>query len=668
MLASSASAMAFDWNGYISINPNPDMKVESLSGFSSFIINYDKNEVSVDTSVGMPYLTNTDTNVITYANSVQLWDMALQYMDQYAVQAVFPTLTEYGQYTLTLPAGLMKAASDGDTNPEMIFNYKVVDPNAPLDLPPLELISVDPAAGTALEAPGTLEGRVYTIDTNLNKEIAYIESSWYDVTDPDAPVFIATATNQHVDENGLIPDTPLEVSKVSVGGEKMYIGHSYEMRVKCYNEYTFNKKLVGELTINYTGACEEYIYSDIKIISVSPNPEEYYIEEPSQAKFSLMFSGPVTIDETLSGIPVDIFTKSSYESITSNEDKTEYTFVIPESVLKEIVVVNCFVVARDAEGRTVLPSAELKNYENGSDDEAGIMLSYTSAVSYKELTVTPESGTYSELKRFRVSCAINGSECEIGQSWQAFPYIVKGRNVVYQFNLENDIETDPDADYFDPYYYIDLVLPEAITESGNYALIIPAATFSVVHNGYDQYNSKSTVISYIVKGNEEDKVVYDLESTITPAPDSDVESISYFKVSFNESVGLDKYDAYLLDEQGNQIAKADIAYDEDYLNSQDFHITFSPAITEDGVYTLYIPQGTWYNEAYFMEGRGHSNPEIRANYSIKAVGVDTIAADRLSGDVYDITGKLVVRNASALQIDNLDKGIYIINGKKVVVK
>lgn len=117
MLASSASAMAFDWNGYISINPNPDMKVESLSGFSSFIINYDKNEVSVDTSVGMPYLTNTDTNVITYANSVQLWDMALQYMDQYAVQAVFPTLTEYGQYTLTLPAGLMKAASDGDTNP-----------------------------------------------------------------------------------------------------------------------------------------------------------------------------------------------------------------------------------------------------------------------------------------------------------------------------------------------------------------------------------------------------------------------------------------------------------------------------------------------------------------------------------------------------------------------
>lgn len=40
MLASSASAMAFDWNGYISINPNPDMKVESLSGFSSFIINY----------------------------------------------------------------------------------------------------------------------------------------------------------------------------------------------------------------------------------------------------------------------------------------------------------------------------------------------------------------------------------------------------------------------------------------------------------------------------------------------------------------------------------------------------------------------------------------------------------------------------------------------------
>lgn len=670
MLTTSASMMAFDWNGYESINPDPATTVEYFYEFNSVIINYGANEVSVDASAGMPYLTRTESNAVTYAESAQLWQMALEYMGQYAIQINFPDLTEYGDYTLTVPAGIMTAG--GESNPEMTFKYKVVDPNAPLDLPPLELISVDPAQGSALESPGASEGRTYTINTNLNKEIAYLEASWYDVTDPDNIIYIAETSSQHLDDNGEIPDTPLEFMKISSGGDKMYIGHQYEMRVKCYNSYGYNKKSVGELIITYTGACEEYIYSDIQLISIAPNPNDYIIEAPEEGKFYVKFSGPVTIDETLSNMPIDIVTSSPYESITPNEDNTEFTFVIPESVLNQTTVVNCNVVAHDAEGRAVLPCEEYAYMTNGSEEKAGVMISYQSGVANKPLTVSPESGTYSELTRFRLSCSINGTDYEIMPSWMDYPYITKGRERVYTFNLENDIETDPEAGYFDPIYWMDLVLPEAITEPGNYALIIPSNSFALSNGGYDQYNSKSMVISYTIEGGEVPEVVYDLEGTITPAPGSDVESISEFKISYPEDVYIVGYDVYLLDEQGNEVAKAEkIEFDpNDWDNCHDVFITFTPAVTEDGEYTLYIPQGTIGDETYGMENgvTGRANPDIRAQYSIKAVGVDTIVAEGVTGDVYDITGKLVVRDASATQINGLDKGIYIINGKKVVVK
>lgn len=49
-------------------------------------------------------------------------------------------------------------------------------------------------------------------------------------------------------------------------------------------------------------------------------------------------------------------------------------------------------------------------------------------------------------------------------------------------------------------------------------------------------------------------------------------------------------------------------------------------------------------------------------------GVGTATNANLSSAVYDLTGRLVLVNASDDQIRKLNKGIYIVNGKKVVVK
>ena len=39
-----------------------------------------------------------------------------------------------------------------------------------------------------------------------------------------------------------------------------------------------------------------------------------------------------------------------------------------------------------------------------------------------------------------------------------------------------------------------------------------------------------------------------------------------------------------------------------------------------------------------------------------------------TNDVYDLTGRQIIANATSEQIQKLDAGIYIVNGKKVLVK
>ena len=48
-------------------------------------------------------------------------------------------------------------------------------------------------------------------------------------------------------------------------------------------------------------------------------------------------------------------------------------------------------------------------------------------------------------------------------------------------------------------------------------------------------------------------------------------------------------------------------------------------------------------------------------------GVAAVASPR-SNDIYSIDGRLLISNASQAQVSGLTKGIYIMNGKKLVVR
>jgi hypothetical protein len=50
------------------------------------------------------------------------------------------------------------------------------------------------------------------------------------------------------------------------------------------------------------------------------------------------------------------------------------------------------------------------------------------------------------------------------------------------------------------------------------------------------------------------------------------------------------------------------------------------------------------------------------------VSVEDIIAEATSFDVYTLNGVCVLRNASAEDVKLLDKGVYIINGRKVALR
>ena len=96
-------------------------------------------------------------------------------------------------------------------------------------------------------------------------------------------------------------------------------------------------------------------------------------------------------------------------------------------------------------------------------------------------------------------------------------------------------------------------------------------------------------------------------------------------------------------------------------------IKFKNEYTEAGTYVLEIPEGAISND-----DTKKVNPALSYTYTIAenpGVGVETVeTAEALRGDVYTTAGVLVLRNADAEAVKTLERGIYIINGRKFVVK
>ena len=173
--------------------------------------------------------------------------------------------------------------------------------------------------------------------------------------------------------------------------------------------------------------------------------------------------------------------------------------------------------------------------------------------------------------------------------------------------------------------------------------------------------------------------------------EGEVTELSVFNVTFESlksSEGMSYVGGFdeskvveVLDAEGNQVATAEMevvnsVYREEYEGevyefeypSSVAKFTLNKTITEPGTYTFVIPEATVFNEGYYPDSEDFGigwgalyNPEVRLVYTIKdASAISGVEVEAANGKVYNLQG---VRVGNKLQ-----KGVYIVNGKKVYVK
>ncbi|MDE6741756.1 MAG: hypothetical protein K2J58_05440 [Muribaculaceae bacterium] len=224
-------------------------------------------------------------------------------------------------------------------------------------------------------------------------------------------------------------------------------------------------------------------------------------------------------------------------------------------------------------------------------------------------------------------------------------------------------------------------LNEPITKAGSYNVVIPA--HNIINGDYFESDGKEGLCNpeyhllYTIEGND-DPVVDPAEqevfnyTEVSPADGSVVNELSSISLWFPDVVmTMDDiayvYKADALESDPVSTASVNWTMTDDLL----INVDLKTPVLEAGDYVVVIPARTISNLEYAdSDGKnGICNPEIRLSYTVDptstAVEAVSVAA---AVDVYDVHGRLVLHNASAADVKTLTKGIYVVGGRKVVVK
>lgn len=146
------------------------------------------------------------------------------------------------------------------------------------------------------------------------------------------------------------------------------------------------------------------------------------------------------------------------------------------------------------------------------------------------------------------------------------------------------------------------------------------------------------------------------------------------EISIDEAA---KFTLTLADDLKATAVDADVAvsFTRININTPDVHY-YTPSLGENGEviltamagdelgageYSLVIPEGT------FSVG-DVKNPEFTYTFTLKTNAIDAVYGDASAFDIYTATGIVVVRNGNADDVNALAPGLYIINGKKVLIR
>ena len=211
---------------------------------------------------------------------------------------------------------------------------------------------------------------------------------------------------------------------------------------------------------------------------------------------------------------------------------------------------------------------------------------------------------------------------------------------------------------------VTITLADEITEYGKYQIVVPAGVI------FDKYYTGEDAIMTGATGNEEFVLdyqvgIFSFVSTL-PATTQSVKSLNEVTVFMSDRVGgvLDgaKINVY---KDGDKTAAYRTATLEILnTNANEVTLILNKEITANGQYTFEIPANVIFDKYYTGEDAimtgAQGNPAIEFTYTVDTtVGISGVTTEGADEAIYNIGG---------VRMQKAGNGLYIINGKKVVIR
>ncbi|MDE6655143.1 MAG: hypothetical protein K2K37_12245 [Muribaculaceae bacterium] len=455
---------------------------------------------------------------------------------------------------------------------------------------------------------------------------------------------------------------------------------SYEPRMVVSAYYTANNYNMGDdpaetYEFFFHGTQIPFSYSDIKFESIDPAPNTELVFS-DDIVFTVKFDGLVSIDPEVSGVVLGMGAgmlpfKKMEAVADESSDQTDYAntwLLYPDmSALGDRTSIEISIKAFDEDGKLVEGNMGGEEY-----DYLAFEYPLVNLASLLDLDITPAAGDVTELSKFVLS--YDGKAVSVNYSYTGdeFVRIVSNKGkAVYEINRD-DMEPVSDVigtdDQGNPIYSeittIEFSVNPAITEEGEYTLYIPANYFNI-GDQFDVHGNAAAEIAYTIGG----QVAVAHELTVTPEA-GNVSALDRIDISAEDiESAMPDYEKSITitDAEGNEVFAAtgaeidETAFNWDTWEFNGFYI--EPNIVEPGVYTLSIPAGM------FAFADETTNDALTAVYTITTTSIGMVAVETADVyNVYTVAGVCVLSTADAADLSTLRPGLYIINGKKILVK
>ncbi|MDE5808063.1 MAG: hypothetical protein K2H76_08085, partial [Muribaculaceae bacterium] len=476
----SASAFAFPT---ITVNPEPDKTYDNVAYLANVQLNCNEPFSIVSDAASKPYFDNWDTG--DQIDCITFEDLDFYGSVLHKIDFNESDFSDNGEWVLTIPKGCLKDGA-GNLNEDILeFHYTLNDPNIGLgNFPKIELISSNPANGALLPYWGESLGKI-TFKTSDDAAVNYIDWFLYDITegtDEASREYLRQGEENRIDVNRTFGDDSDQWANglfITIGGanEKLIEGHTYRLLLRfcgigydpVTNQYPSPQQKAASLEletyIDFKGQSKGTEYSPYKVDMVSPNPEDYEIDNIDLGMFTVYYTGPVkpttfVYSEGQGMGTAGAGTYSPASEADANGYADAWDFKFDESLLKGSTgTISVTIEAVDADGLPV------KGNGGFSTDDFEYHMDWQCNLGADVLvSVEPKTGdTVEMLSTITVS---NEAKKEMNLAWLTAdrPSIVsQGRAVAIDLEEPEFSEDGTKATWtFDP-----------ITISGTYSLIIP---------------------------------------------------------------------------------------------------------------------------------------------------------------------------------------------------